>query len=47
MALALVQTRTMLSLPYKADTAEDLGVAIHAASLSTSTGFLSPISLVK
>ena len=38
MALTLALTRTMLSLPYRADTAEDLEravrVAIHAASLS-------------
>ena len=38
MALALALTRTMLSLPYRADTAEDLEravrVAIRAASLS-------------
>ena len=38
MALTLALTRTMLSLPYRADTAEDLEravrVAIRAASLS-------------
>ena len=35
MALTLAHTRTMLSLPYRADTAEDLErVAIRAASLS-------------
>ena len=38
MALALALTRTMLSLPHRADTAKDFGravrVAIRAASLS-------------
>eukprot|EP00731_Ephydatia_muelleri_P006928 Em0003g1176a len=49
MALALALTRTMLCLPYRADTAEDFGravrVAIRAASLSRHNGFVSPTTM--
>ena len=48
MALALALTRMMLSLPYRADAAEDLERAVRVAtdtcseSVKTLNGFVSP-----